>query len=419
MAINSITPLPTPVPSRADPTNFANRADAFLGALPTFGAELNTFATDANNLATDMQTDRDAVEQVLVDVIAQKETIDDLYDSTVAVSNFKGLWSSLTGALNKPASVYHSGYYWFLLNDLANVTTSTPSTTNTDWLLVDSELRYRNFIINPNFLVNQEFPNGSVTVTAGSAEKYVSDQWFMQCSGGNTSVERALYPLSTAPTRLNINPSIGTTSYTLAQRIEALDSFNLFGKTCTLNFDFQMPTDAVLNVSIVKINNLGNRTTLQSTSFTGNNNTQNKNYTFSIAGLGLSPANNKLEIVFNVESNAPLGIDNIWLGLGNKAPKFTPRPFQQELALCQRYYEEGIVGFNGGYQAGGSGFHPMSNFIVPKHTSPTISLTVTSSSNLTSITASALSNNSFRYGGTASTTGVVTLQATYKANARL
>lgn len=42
-----ITALPTP-PSRNDPTNFATRADAFLGALPTFATEANALASDVN-----------------------------------------------------------------------------------------------------------------------------------------------------------------------------------------------------------------------------------------------------------------------------------------------------------------------------------------------------------------------------------
>ena len=38
-----ITALPIP-PSRSDPANFATRADAFLGALPTFATEANAQA---------------------------------------------------------------------------------------------------------------------------------------------------------------------------------------------------------------------------------------------------------------------------------------------------------------------------------------------------------------------------------------
>ena len=42
-----ITSLPTP-PSRTDAANFNARADAFLGALPTFAAEANALATEVN-----------------------------------------------------------------------------------------------------------------------------------------------------------------------------------------------------------------------------------------------------------------------------------------------------------------------------------------------------------------------------------
>jgi len=44
----AITALPTP-PSRQDPANFNDRADAFLGALPQFQTEANTLQTDVNS----------------------------------------------------------------------------------------------------------------------------------------------------------------------------------------------------------------------------------------------------------------------------------------------------------------------------------------------------------------------------------
>jgi hypothetical protein len=43
----AITALPTP-PERSDPSNFAARGDAFLGALPTFATEANVLQTDVN-----------------------------------------------------------------------------------------------------------------------------------------------------------------------------------------------------------------------------------------------------------------------------------------------------------------------------------------------------------------------------------
>jgi hypothetical protein len=49
MPIPLITPLPVP-PSRADATNFASRADAFNGALPTFQAEMNAASSAINSV---------------------------------------------------------------------------------------------------------------------------------------------------------------------------------------------------------------------------------------------------------------------------------------------------------------------------------------------------------------------------------
>jgi hypothetical protein len=46
----AITPLPTP-PSRDDAANFSDRADAFLGALPTFVTETNALAADIDDSA--------------------------------------------------------------------------------------------------------------------------------------------------------------------------------------------------------------------------------------------------------------------------------------------------------------------------------------------------------------------------------
>ena len=47
--MRTITPLPTP-PSSNDTASFDIRADAFIGALPTFVQELNDFGLDISNI---------------------------------------------------------------------------------------------------------------------------------------------------------------------------------------------------------------------------------------------------------------------------------------------------------------------------------------------------------------------------------
>ena len=59
MAYPPITTLPA-APSRQDPTNFADEADAFLGALPDFGTEANALGSYLDGVASDVDTDATA-----------------------------------------------------------------------------------------------------------------------------------------------------------------------------------------------------------------------------------------------------------------------------------------------------------------------------------------------------------------------
>jgi hypothetical protein len=123
----SITALPTP-PSRQDPANFSDRADAFLGALPTF-------ATEANALASDVNADEIAAAASASTASAAALSAANSEANAASLANFKGLWSAQTGALNKPASVDHNGAFWGLLNNLADVTTSEPGVSS-DWVVI-------------------------------------------------------------------------------------------------------------------------------------------------------------------------------------------------------------------------------------------------------------------------------------------
>lgn len=67
----TITPLPTPVPQRSDPANFAARADAFMTALPTFGTQTNNIATNVFNNATEAFDSATDAAQSVVDAAAQ------------------------------------------------------------------------------------------------------------------------------------------------------------------------------------------------------------------------------------------------------------------------------------------------------------------------------------------------------------
>lgn len=121
-----ITPLPVP-PTREDADTFSTRADAFLLALQAvFAPELNTLRAEFLQLALDTANARDSAEASALLAAAEA--------SSGLLGNFAGPWSTLSGALSRPASVYHDNRFWLLLVDLANVALSEPDAGNPDWL---------------------------------------------------------------------------------------------------------------------------------------------------------------------------------------------------------------------------------------------------------------------------------------------
>lgn len=158
-----ITPTPAdslpPHPSRGDDAaNFRSEADAFVAALPTFGTQLNSLADNVYNNAGEAETAAGAAASSAVDATnngaaqvtlaaaqvalatteadratTEADRAEAVADNVTGNLNFKGNWSDQTGAANVPYSVYHNGVYWQLLTNIADVTLSEPSTTNTDW----------------------------------------------------------------------------------------------------------------------------------------------------------------------------------------------------------------------------------------------------------------------------------------------
>ena len=61
----------------------------------------------------------------------------DARDAATGAANFKGLWSSLTGPLNTPATVKHNNRIWLLLRSLPDVKLSEPG-VSADWTSGDA-----------------------------------------------------------------------------------------------------------------------------------------------------------------------------------------------------------------------------------------------------------------------------------------
>jgi len=79
-------------------------------------------------------TARDTTETYRDETQVLRNETQAIYNDSLATSNFAGEYSTLTGSLNIPASVYHNDRYWMLLTNLVNVSSSEPSDSNPDYV---------------------------------------------------------------------------------------------------------------------------------------------------------------------------------------------------------------------------------------------------------------------------------------------
>lgn len=103
---------------------------------PTFNTEAYTYGTSMPGVSTGIKALADNAYANAQSAFTDATNAASAQAAAVAASNFKGNWSSLSGALNIPASVAHSGRLWLLLQNLANVATQTPGSAPTYWMAI-------------------------------------------------------------------------------------------------------------------------------------------------------------------------------------------------------------------------------------------------------------------------------------------
>lgn len=245
---------------------------AYSGELPspsnpaTYGVHgRNLWAWETGDLLTGANL---LASQAYTNALAANEAAQAAYIN----ANFKGAWSGLTGALNKPAMVTHAGQRWVLLNNLANVTTSTPG-VSADWELFQlpaalgvafdpsgtsrTETNVQTMLAGVSndattALVDFENPvlNGDMRVAQSGTSfacsaglTYVIDGWFCGLNGGGGLTVSQ----QSAPTPVNANAkwliatvttadaAIAAGDYAfLRQKIEGYDIADLVGQTFTV-----------------------------------------------------------------------------------------------------------------------------------------------------------------------------------------
>lgn len=151
MTIPAVTEYTGGVPIRGNRTNFsaytAQTLSWWVSVMPEWNASIG------------------AINDLIPEIAAAAQA--------ASLANYAGLWSGLTGALAIPASTYHAGEIWMLLESLADVTAEEPG-TSTKWVAVNSTAGVDVTSSAVDFsLTAASRPTQKVTFTA--ADKFVTE----------------------------------------------------------------------------------------------------------------------------------------------------------------------------------------------------------------------------------------------------
>lgn len=127
MAIESPPPI---FNFTAHPNFLAQGDEEFNEQCQLWVDEQPPFCSSVVEMGGWMKSAADYVDNAAAGADLSAQDAADFADAAAAASNFRGRWSDLSGAISKPASVYHEregvGKLWILLENLSNVATEEP-----------------------------------------------------------------------------------------------------------------------------------------------------------------------------------------------------------------------------------------------------------------------------------------------------
>ncbi len=388
-----VTPPAAPVVPPYPPLGSATfNADAYA-----YGTAMPGVVGGINDLAESAHTNALSSVESATAAASAAASAADVQAVVLGAANFKGLWSALTGALARPATVKDGGRVWLLLADLPDVTAAVPG-VSAAWTALDSDFvvsksgdtmtgnlnvpsinggqlaGFRNKIINGKMEIAQR----GTSFAAIASSSYSLDRWVF----GNTSSavltasQQTDVPIGNefqsslrfAVTTADSSIAAGDVCW-VSQRIEGYNARDLIGRTFTLSFWVRSSKTGVHCVALK--NSSANRTYLAEYTVNVADTWEQKSIAITgglitagtwdwTNGVGLrvdfalacgttfqappgswqtgdfyttSSQVNCLDTIGNV-----FAITGVQLEVGSVATPFEHRPYGMELALCQRYY---------------------------------------------------------------------------------
>lgn len=209
-----------------------------------------------------------------------------------------------------------------------------------------------------NYIINGDMNFWQRELThnfVGSVTAYTADRWFFVHPGGTTTVSRKVAPISDsggARFFLNINRTVGSVGGTLdlTQKIENVKLLDDTTVSIAVTTNLISPAALELKVEFQRFFGTGGSPspTVQIGTTTLNlvNGITVHNIIITIPALTSevlgTDNNDSLKLIFFVDPTLTFNLDigNVSQIESDRQHKFHPRLYQEELALCERYYQK-------------------------------------------------------------------------------
>jgi len=196
--------------------------------------------------------------------------------------------------------------------------------------------------INPNILINGGFDvaQRGTTISGIGSAKYTLDRWRATSSGADSTVTQVSG--ATYPKALRLTGAGSTSGTYLQQRVESANSRHLAGQTATFSVYLRASTAKTVEFSIGYAS--GGTDTFSGTTGIASANfsvtTTDTKFTWTGSMPSAATTGIQVELKISSQGSAWYEASNAKLEIGSIATDFEPRSYGEELALCQRYYQQ-------------------------------------------------------------------------------
>jgi len=231
----------------------------------------------------------------------------------------------------------------------------------------------KNLIINGAMQVAQR---GTSFAAIGS-EVYTLDRYAVVASVADVAVDQASG--TNFDKALKVTGASGNTLMYLMHRIESKSSIHVAGQNVTLSVNIKGSTSKTVTARLsyaTATDNFGGTTEIATQSFGVTTTDTQFTHTFSVPAAATTGLEIRLYPSGGLGASETLEFSGLQLELGDTATDFEHRSFGEELALCQRYYENN---YWGGYPEAANddthnayGWEGTRSFKVAKRAAPSI-----------------------------------------------